>query len=118
MPDAAVSETADRPWLWKPGQTGNPAGRPKGTGHLLAESFKRDLVDEWKRRGADALKELTPYQLARLVVDALPRELLMQVEHATSPFDGMTSEELQQTLADVRAYRLALNAKQIDGKAG
>jgi hypothetical protein len=42
----------------------NPAGRPKGTGHLLAESFKRDLVDEWKRRGAEALKELTPHQLA------------------------------------------------------
>jgi hypothetical protein len=41
----------------------------------------------------------------------------VQVEHTTSPFDGMTAEELQQTLADVRAYRLAVNARQIEAKA-
>jgi len=28
------------------GQSGNPAARPKASGHLLAENFKRDLVDE------------------------------------------------------------------------
>jgi hypothetical protein len=28
----------------------------------------------------------------------------------------MTAEELQQTLADIRAYRAAVNAKQIEAK--
>jgi hypothetical protein len=112
--------TPARPWLhppWQPGQSGNPAGRPKGSGHVLAEDFKRDLVAEWKRRGPAVLQELTAPQLARLVLDAVPRELLLQVEGQSSPFDGMTAQELEQTLADVRAYRAAVNAKTIDGKA-
>lgn len=33
--------TVDRPWLFKPGQTGNPGGRPKG----LAELVRRETKD-------------------------------------------------------------------------
>jgi hypothetical protein len=62
------------------------------------------------------LKQLSPKELARLALDALPRELLLSVEHTPSPFDGMSAEELQQTLADIRSYRAAVNAKTIDAK--
>jgi hypothetical protein len=104
------------PFKWRPGQSGNPAGRPKGSAHKLAEDFKADLLAEWKRRGPAVLKALKPHQLARLALDALPRELLLSVEHTASPFDGMSAEELQQTLADIRAFRAAANAKTIDAK--
>jgi hypothetical protein len=58
----------------------NPAGRPLGSGHKLAEAFKRDLVEEWKRSGPEVLRKLTAHQLARLALDSLPRELLLSVE--------------------------------------
>jgi hypothetical protein len=32
--------------------------------------------------------------------------------------EGMSAEELQHTLADIRAYRAAVNAKQIEREAG
>ena len=50
---------------WKPGQSGNPAGRPKGSANFLAEAFKADLLAEWKRRGLEVLKKLKPNELAR-----------------------------------------------------
>lgn len=39
-----------RPWLFKPGQSGNPAGRPKGTVSLktFAKKYIQELSDEEK----------------------------------------------------------------------
>src|SRR5262245_12856921 len=45
-----------RPWL--PGQSGNPAGRPLGSAHVLAEKLREDLAAEWAKRGAAALADL------------------------------------------------------------
>ena len=40
----------DKPWLFKPGQSGNPGGRPVGTKSLktFAQEYLRDLSDEEK----------------------------------------------------------------------
>lgn len=40
----------DKPWLFKPGQSGNPGGRPKGTKSLktYVQEMLRDMTDEEK----------------------------------------------------------------------
>lgn len=40
----------DRPWLFKPGQSGNPGGRPKGSKSLktFAKEYLHGLPDEDK----------------------------------------------------------------------
>ncbi len=55
---------------WKPGQSGNPAGRPKGIRNKLAEDFLGDLQAAWKKRGKDAL--------CNIVAKTLPKEMTLE----------------------------------------
>lgn len=43
----AISKPADKPYLWKKGQSGNPGGRPKGLASLIREKSQdgRVLID-------------------------------------------------------------------------
>ena len=42
---------------WKPGQSGNLDGRPRGSRHKINEYFLRDLQALWEEHGYDILKE-------------------------------------------------------------
>ena len=41
---------------WQPGQSGNPAGRPRGSRSRLSESFLCDFVAVWEEEGLDAFR--------------------------------------------------------------
>lgn len=69
---------------WKPGQSGNPKGRPKGSRDEFNEAFVKALRDEWDKRGAKALSELTASELARIGVQVLSKESKVDVEHSGS----------------------------------
>ena len=43
--------------LWKPGQSGNPMGRPKGAKNKISEKFLENLQDNWEKHGVDALEK-------------------------------------------------------------
>jgi hypothetical protein len=52
---------AARPQLmppWQPGQSGNPAGRPKGSRNKLTEDFFREMAKAFEQHGAIALAEM------------------------------------------------------------
>jgi hypothetical protein len=63
---------------WKPGQSGNPAGRPKGIRNKLAEDFLGDLQAAWKKRGKDAIADLSGDQLCNIVAKTLPKEMTLE----------------------------------------
>jgi hypothetical protein len=45
----------EKPWLWKPGQSGNPAGRPVGARTHYSEAFLNDLRDGWVELGKETM---------------------------------------------------------------
>jgi hypothetical protein len=71
------------PGSWKPGQTGNPRGRPMASRQALADSLIPSVVEKWKEHGDDVLDRLVveePKAFAMLAANLLPKEVALSVE--------------------------------------
>ena len=80
---------------FKPGQSGNPKGRPQGSRNKLSEEFFRDLCDAWQAFGKPALMTAAwthPVEFVRVVASLMPKELeaTVTVVHA----ERMSDDEL------------------------
>lgn len=89
---------------WKPGQSGNPAGRAKGSRNKLGEIFIQALHDDFQANGVQAIatvREERPHEYLKVVASLLPK----QVEIKEDAFGELTDEQLA---AIVGAARTAL----------
>ncbi len=81
------------PHCWKPGQSGNPAGRPKGSRHKLSEDFIKAMAEDFEAHGAAAIvkmREDRPGDYIRVIASLMPKEATLTINQ----FDELTDEQL------------------------
>jgi len=105
MQSAAASAQGKQSNLipWKPGQSGNPKGREKGSRNKLSEAFLSDVLSEWKSHGAVAIsdmREKNPGDFCKLVASLVPKE-------STLNLNRNDAEELSDDEIRARLQRLA-----------
>jgi uncharacterized protein DUF5681 len=110
---------------WKPGQSGNPAGRQKGSRNKFSEAFLQDFYLVWLEEGEQALRTAARKSPARYIAVAaalIPQHFKLEQEHTIA---GLSVEELREKLAEARQRLIAsgvelpvIDGEVIDGKAG
>ena len=84
--------------LWRPGQSGNLAGRPKGSRNRLAEDFVAALYDDFRDHGLAAIaacRAEKPDVYMRVIAGLLPKDMNIKVQQ----LDDLTDDQLMRKLA-------------------
>ena len=84
--------------LWKPGTSGNPAGRPKGSRNRLSEDFVAALYDDFQDHGSAAIaacRAEKPDVYVRVIASLLPKDMTIKVQQ----LDDLTDDQLMRKLA-------------------
>jgi hypothetical protein len=67
---------------FKPGVSGNPAGRPRGSRNKLTDAFVQDVAAAWEQFGVEALERVArdePATLLKVVASLMPKSLDVSV---------------------------------------
>jgi len=94
---------------WKPGVSGNPAGKPPGTRHAFSQGFIRDFALVWQEEGLEAVRKVarkSPESFVAIAAKVCPNDVRVSIEQS---LPGNLSMEDWQTMKEVvAAVRQAL----------
>jgi hypothetical protein len=88
----------------KPGQSGNPNGRPPGSRQLIASAFLTDALEDWQESGKQSFRELAkanPHEYLRLIAEV---GHLVGKQHAYGEHEPVDDHRPVLALGDLLAY--------------
>jgi Family of unknown function (DUF5681) len=91
--------------LWKPGQSGNPAGRPQGARAKFSEQACADALADWTANGAATLARVRatdPSTYLRVLFSIIPKDIAVSIEQRTGPMDSEEGRYLRRLVDIVR----------------
>jgi hypothetical protein len=98
-----------RPGTWKPGESGNPAGRPIGARNKFSELFVRDVAATWAKHGSNILEKMAvdePARFAELCGRLIPRDVQLTVSQRVP--GGLEADDWAIALEVFQAVRAGL----------
>jgi hypothetical protein len=72
---------------FKPGQSGNPAGRPKGARNKVSEKLLEALALDFETHGKEVIETVRaekPHEYLKIVASLVPKQ--MEIENSAQPF--------------------------------
>ena len=88
--------------LWQPGQSGNPAGRTRGSRNALSEEVVCALLRDFRKHGEKAIarvRNTKPEVYLKVLAMLMPREHKVETVGAIS---ALSDEQLDQAIATIQ----------------
>jgi hypothetical protein len=80
---SASTDSQQKPWLFKAGQSGNPAGRKPGSKNKFTEDFWRAAANDFAEHGASVFERVRnedPAKYLAAMVNILPKDVNVKHE--------------------------------------
>ncbi|WP_456756543.1 DUF5681 domain-containing protein [Bradyrhizobium sp. USDA 4461] len=91
---------------WKPGQSGNPLGRPQGARSKFSEAACADALADWTAHGKKTLARVRqddPSTYLRVLFSIIPRDIAVSIEQRSGPLDSQEMRSMRRLVEVIQA---------------